>query len=176
VRCDRIIGDLLEYIRTPELTRIAVHFDRWLHEVLAEHNLPPAVMLNEDLNAGEATVRIDADRIRRVVINLVDNAAQALAELPPNSAPLRISVSSSTFDNMIELIVADTGPGISQENLGRIFEPLFSTKSFGAGLGLATVKQIVGQHDGKITVASEIDRGTTVTIRLPLAQSLRAAA
>ena len=175
-RCDRIIGDLLEYIRTPELSRVAVSFDHWLHEVLAEHSMPTAVTLIEEYDAGDAVVRIDADRIRRVVINLIDNAAQALGEMPPGTGPLRIAVRTSAFDGMVELTVADTGPGISQENLGRIFEPLFSTKSFGAGLGLATVKRIVVQHGGRISVDSELGRGTRVSIRLPFAHSLKAAA
>jgi signal transduction histidine kinase len=175
-RCDRIIGDLLEYIRTPELSRIAVNFDQWLHNVLDEHNLPPSVTLVEDYKAADAVVRIDADRIRRVVINLVDNSAQALGEMPPGSHPLQIAVKSSLGDGVLELAVADTGPGIPAETMPRVFEPLFSTKSFGTGLGLATVKQIVVQHGGTIGIASEPGRGTCVTIRLPLEQTLRAAA
>ena len=66
------------------------------------------------------------------------------------------------------LAIEDTGPGIAPEILARIFEPLFSTKSFGTGLGLPTVKQIVNQHGGTITVDSEVGRGTCVTVRLPL--------
>jgi len=174
-RCDRIIGDLLEYIRTPELSRVAVNFDEWLREVLLEHGLPPAVTLVEEYEAGDAIVRIDADRIRRVVINLVDNAAQALGEMP-GGGPLRIAVKSAVGDGALELTVADTGPGISPENMARIFEPLFSTKSFGAGLGLSTVKQIVVQHGGTINVDSELGVGTRVSLRLPIEQVLRVAA
>ena len=68
----------------------------------------------------------------------------------------------------IILAVEDAGPGIPPESLGRIFEPLFSTKSFGTGLGLPTVKQIVNQHGGIIAVDSKVGRGTCVTVRLPL--------
>ena len=175
-RCDRIIGDLLEYIRTPELSRVTVNFDEWLRDVLVEHGLPPAVTLVEEYSAGDAIVRVDADRIRHVVINLVDNAAQALGEMPPGGRPLRIAVKSSLVDGALELSVADTGPGISPEHIARIFEPLFSTKSFGAGLGLSTVKQIVVQHGGTIGIDSEPGCGTSVTIRLPLEQILKAAA
>ncbi|HTZ34422.1 MAG TPA: ATP-binding protein [Stellaceae bacterium] len=176
-RCDRIIGDLLEYIRSPELSRVAVSFDQWLHDVLAEHNLPPAVTLVEDYRAGDAIVRIDADRIRRVVINLIDNGAQALGEMPPGAAsPLCITVRSAIVDGSLALQVADNGPGIPSETMARIFEPLFSTKSFGAGLGLATVKQIVVQHGGTIEIDSNVGGGTCVTICLPLEQGMRAAA
>jgi signal transduction histidine kinase len=175
-RCDRIIGDLLEYIRTPELTRVSVHFDEWLREILAEHGLPPAVTLVEEYAAGDAIVRIDADRIRHVVINLIDNATQALGEMPPGQGPLRIAVRSALSGGALELSVGDTGPGIAPEHMARIFEPLFSTKSFGAGLGLPTVKQIVTQHAGTIDIASQPGHGTTVTIRLPVEQTLRIAA
>ena len=175
-RCDRIIGDLLEYIRTPELTRVSVNFDEWLRGILAEHGLPPAVTLVAEYAAGDAVVRIDADRIRHVVINLVDNAAQALGEMPPGQGPLRIAVRSTLGDGVLELNVGDTGPGIAPDHMARIFEPLFSTKSFGAGLGLPTVKQIVTQHAGTVDIASEPGHGTTVTIRLPVEQALRIAA
>jgi signal transduction histidine kinase len=175
-RCDRIIGDLLEYIRNPELSRISVNFDEWLRDVLVEHGLPPAVTLVEEYAAPDAIVRIDADRIRHVVINLIDNAAQALGEMPPGSGPLRIAVKSAVVGGALELSVADTGPGIPPENMARIFEPLFSTKSFGAGLGLSTVKQIVVQHGGTIDIDSELGAGTRVTIRLPIEQVMKVAA
>ncbi len=175
-RCDRIIGDLLEYIRNPELSRISVNFDEWLRDVLVEHGLPPAVTLVEEYAAPDTIVRIDADRIRHVVINLIDNAAQALGEMPPSGGPLRIAVKSAVVDGALELSVADTGPGIPPENMARIFEPLFSTKSFGAGLGLSTVKQIVVQHGGTIDIDSELGRGTQVTIRLPIEQVMKVAA
>jgi signal transduction histidine kinase len=68
------------------------------------------------------------------------------------------------------------GPGIPRENIPRIFEPLFSTKSFGTGLGLATVKQIVDQHGGAIDVESDVGAGTRITIHLPLEQEMRVAA
>jgi signal transduction histidine kinase len=174
-RCDRIIGDLLEYTRAPELTRVPISFDTWLGEVLAEHSLPSTVTLIEEFAAGGAMVRIDTERVRRVVINLVDNAAQALSEMPPGAVSV-VTVRSAIFDGVLELAVADTGPGIPRENMTRIFEPLFSTKSFGTGLGLATAKQIVDQHGGAISVDSEPDAGTTITIRLPIEQEMRVAA
>ena len=76
----------------------------------------------------------------------------------------------------MEIAVEDTGPGIPPDILPRIFEPLFSTKSFGTGLGLSTVKQIVEQHNGTIAVASTVGQGTTVRIRLPAAREDAASA
>jgi signal transduction histidine kinase len=175
-RCDRIAGDLIEYTRARELSRVSVVFDEWLHQVLVDHPLPSNVTLVERLQADEATVRVDTDRLRRVVINLLDNAAQAIGEMPPTPAPQRIVVRSALCDDGVELTVTDTGPGIPREHMPRIFEPMFRTKSFGTGLGLATARQIVGQHAGNISVDSEVGRGTCVTVRLPLEPPMKAAA
>ena len=166
-RCDRIISDLLEFTRNRELNRKSVCFDRWLAGVLAEQNISPAIGTAMELAAAEATVPIDPDRMRRVVINLFENAAHALAELPADHEK-RITARTATEDGELVVTIEDTGPGISPENLARIFEPLFSTKSFGTGLGLPTVKQIVNQHGGTIAVDSEVGRGTRVTVRMPL--------
>jgi signal transduction histidine kinase len=166
-RCDRIISDLLEYTRNRELNCVAVRFDHWIADVLAEQNLAPDVVLATELGAADTVVGIDADRIRRVIINLVENAAQALAELPPDGTK-RITVRTTVADAELVLAIEDTGPGMAPKTLDRIFEPLFSTKSFGTGLGLPTVKQIVNQHGGVIDVDSEVGSGTRVTVRLPV--------
>jgi signal transduction histidine kinase len=166
-RCDRIISDLLEFTRNRELNCTSVSFDRWLAGVLAEQNVSPSISLITEFAAAEAVVPVDPDRMRRVIINLFENAAQALAERPAEQEK-RITARTAAVDGELVLVIEDTGPGISPENLARIFEPLFSTKSFGTGLGLPTVKQIVNQHGGNITVDSEVGRGTRVTVRLPL--------
>jgi signal transduction histidine kinase len=175
-RCDRIIGDLLEYTRQRELRRSPVSFDRWLEEVVSEQSLAPGVTLTKELHASDAVVPIDGDRIRRVVINLVDNAVQAMVDQQAACPEKRITLHTSQANGMVELVVEDTGPGIPPENLARIFEPLFSTKSFGTGLGLATVKQIVMQHGGAIRITSEPGCGTRVFVQLPLGEEAKAAA
>ncbi len=166
-RCDRIISDLLEYTRDRELNCTDISFDHWVAELLAEQNISSQVMLATELGAADTVTLIDPDRMRRVIINLVENAAQALAELPSDHEK-RITVRTAAADGELVLVIEDTGPGIPSETLVRIFEPLFSTKSFGTGLGLPTVKQIVGQHSGIITVDSEVGQGTRVTVRLPI--------
>jgi signal transduction histidine kinase len=166
-RCDRIISDLLEYTRNRELNCTNVRVDRWLGDMLAEQTVAAPIVLSTKFAAPGAIVAADADRLRRVVINLVENAAQAMAETPADRDK-RLTVRTAIVDRTLVLTVEDTGPGIPPENLSRIFEPLFSTKSFGTGLGLPTVKQIVSQHDGIIAVDSEVGRGTCVTVRLPL--------
>jgi len=79
----------------------------------------------------------------------------------------RIVVTTAARLTVFEMVIADNGPGISAENLARVFEPLFSTKSFGTGLGLPTVRRIVEMHGGTIDVESVVDQGTTLTLWMP---------
>ena len=120
-----------------------------------------------DLKAGPALVSFDSDLFRRVITKLIENALQALAESRENRAPPRLTLKTSIAEGWLELCVDDNGPGISPENLGRVFEPLFSTKSFGTGLGLPIAKRTVEQHGGTIELSSVENSGTTVSIRLP---------
>lgn len=161
-RCDRIINDLLDYTRVKELHLSELAPDPWIEEVLSEQRLPAGVELTQRLDAG-CLIAIDPERMRRVLINLVDNAAQAM---PDNATERKITVSTSFARDRFELVVADTGGGIPPDILPKVFEPLFSTKSFGTGLGLPLVKQIIEQHGGTITIDSELGKGTTVTVRL----------
>jgi signal transduction histidine kinase len=79
-----------------------------------------------------------------------------------------ITVSTRVGEQSFELVIADAGPGLPRDVLAKVFEPLFSTKSFGTGLGLPTVKQIVEQHGGVVEISSEVGKGTRVIVRLPL--------
>jgi PAS domain S-box-containing protein len=168
-RCNTIITDLLEYTSQKELNRTATPIAAWLTEVLGEHALPDGVVLERDLKADDDVV-IDREKFRQVVGNLVENAAQALKD-PAWDAPLgherRITVRTESAGPHVRLAVIDTGPGIPAHVLPRIFEPLFTTKGFGVGLGLPTVRQIVEKHGGTIDVTSAGAGGTTVTVWLP---------
>ncbi len=168
-RCNTIISDLLEYTSQKELNRTATSIAAWLTAVLGEHPLPDGVVLERDLKADDEVV-IDREKFRQVVVNLVENAAQALKD-PAWDAPVgherRITVRTESAGPHVRLAVIDTGPGIPAHVLPRIFEPLFTTKSFGVGLGLPTVRQIVEQHGGTLHVESAAEAGTTFTIYLP---------
>ena len=106
-------------------------------------------------------VRMDASKIEQVVLNLLENAADAM----PRGGTIRIS--TRDVPDGARLVVQDEGIGIAAEEVGRIFEPLYTTKIHGMGLGLAIVRRIVELHKGKIQCESEPGRGTTFTITLP---------
>lgn len=164
-RCDRIIEELLTFTRVvePHLERTTV--DAWLATVLEEQAQPPGATISASLSSG-AELPIDRERIRRCLVNLLNNAAQALSEA--GTAEGRIEVETRREDGLLAIHVRDNGPGIPSEHLPRLFEPLFSTRSFGVGLGLPIVKQIVESHGGGVRVDSEPGCGTCVTLTLPL--------
>jgi signal transduction histidine kinase len=116
-----------------------------------------------DLSKDLPDVHADPAQIGQVVMNLVLNAINAIT--PPG----KIEVRTRLAGRSVELEVADTGCGIPQENIGRVFEPFFTTRAEkeGSGLGLAVSYGIVKKHHGDIEVASELGKGSTFTVRLP---------
>lgn len=174
-RCTRIISDLLDYSRQRELQYQERPFDEWLSGVIADQMLPANVTIQQDLRAGAIVTRFDPNRLRRVAINLIDNAVQALTEqADPKEAPV-VVVGTRATENGVEIFVRDNGPGIPAEVLPRIFEPLFSTKAFGTGLGLPTVKQIVEAHGGRVDVSTTTGEGTCIRAWMPVSEERSAA-
>jgi len=170
-RCDRIVDELLDFTRISALESESTPLDSWLEEVIAEQNVPETVTLRHDLGLGEAAVLIDPDRLRRAVINVMDNACQAMTEARPAAADDggradRLTVRTRRRNGRIEIEFEDSGPGIPDDLRERIFEPLFSTKSFGAGLGLPVVQQIMEQHGGGIDIETVPAGGTRVCLWL----------
>jgi PAS domain S-box-containing protein len=168
-RCARIIYDLLEYTQPRHLARTATDLDQWLGNTLQARTLPDGVTLATDLTPG-STASIDHEQFKQVIKRLIKNAVAALTSPtwhPDDRHPRRITVASAPADPYVRLTIADSGPGIPADVLPRVFEPLFTTRNFGAGLGLPITRQIVEQHGGTIEIDSPPEGGTTVTIWLP---------
>lgn len=174
-RCDRIVAELLDFTRSVPLSFESCPIDAWFTELAPDLAAPQGGRIELELAAGEAQVNIDKDRFRRVAINLVDNAVQAMSDGKDRAGSPRVVIRTRALDHAVEIEIEDNGPGIPQENLAKVFEPLFSTKSLGTGLGLPTVRQIVEQHDGTIELWSVLGEGTCAVVRLPLARTRIAA-
>jgi PAS domain S-box-containing protein len=127
------------------------------------------IRLESRLAAALPAVIIDGEQIKRALVNLIDNAAEALASV---AGDRRITVSTREVAERetVELVVADTGPGIPPEDRERIFDPYFSTRKRGTGLGLAIISRIVAEHQGRIRVQENHPRGARFTIELPIAK------
>ncbi|HUL05406.1 MAG TPA: ATP-binding protein [Candidatus Acidoferrum sp.] len=168
-RCSKIIGELLDFTKPSELVREPVAVDSWLGGVLDDYALHDSIALVRELQP-DCEAAIDTHRFEQVFINLLDNACQALTDgkwAPPAVCERRITVRCEAAGPHVRITVADTGPGVPPDAVPKIFEPLFTTKSFGTGLGLPTVRKIVEMHGGTIDVASVPDQGATFTIWLP---------
>lgn len=163
-RCDNIISDLLDFSRIRPPERQPTALDAWLQTVLAEYAFPPDVQVEQSL-AADVTVAVDQDRLRRALINVFDNGCQALHR--PDKC-LSVATQHDPAAAQVAIIVSDNGSGITPEDMAHIFEPLYSTKSYGIGLGLPTVQQIMQQHGGGIEINSTPGQGTRVRLWLPV--------
>ncbi len=182
-RCDGLISELLDFTRAKVLQPEPTVVDAWLSDLLEEQQIPEHIALNTDLDAEGAAVAFDREQVRRAVINLVDNACQAMAIDGDRDGTgngtgdgQRLTVATRRTDGGIEIEVADTGPGIPEGGLTKVLEPLFTTKPQGTGLGLAIVQRIMERHSGGLEITSERRRGTRVRLWLPTDHGLEEAA
>lgn len=166
-RLKQMVNDVLNYGRPAHMSVETIDLQELIEETIsllrpqaAEQNI------NVTIERDSEPLRIigDADRLKSCFSNITINALQAM----PAGGNLTARVRRS--DGFVEVSVTDTGIGINNESLNKVFEPYFSTKKTGFGLGLAVTKKIVDEHRGSIEVLSDPGRGTTFTVRLPAAQ------
>lgn len=173
----RILSDFIDFFCTNKPKVQEVLLDELIHRSLAECVVPASIPVSVELPERLPAVKVDPSQMRQVFQNLITNAVQAMSE----GGALRVSVGGAgttrewSLQNpkqktgeCIEICVADSGVGISQENRDRIFQPLFSTKSRGIGLGLPISKNLTEANGGWIEVTSEVGKGTTFTVVLPV--------
>jgi len=165
-RLERMLGELLDYSRPvdPVLRPVG------LRELLAEAGRLSAAERDERAQhlalAGpdpDLSFRADREMLLRALVNLLDNAAQASGE------GAEISLSAGSASSWIDLVVRDRGRGMSESVAERLFDPFFTTREEGVGLGMATVRKCVEAHGGEVRVESREDEGSTLTLRLPRA-------
>ena len=164
-KSNRIISDLMTFARvgSPNLTetRLERVLEECLETMAKNDNVELTLRVAPDLPA----VMADGDQLQRIFLNLANNAQEAM----PNGG--RLSITVENVDNHVEVVFMDTGEGISDENIGNIFDPLFTTKTKGTGLGLAVCQEIILKHGGTIGVRrnEEASGGTIFKVRLPAA-------
>lgn len=158
---ERIIENILTFSRTkePQLQRVDVQ--NILKASLDKVKIPAGIKLDLRIEA-LPPLEVDSLQLGSVFFNIILNALQAMGEEGT------LHIEGAKANNYVMLIFKDTGGGIKKEDKKRIFEPFFSTKSRGTGLGLATAKIIIERHKGGINIESEYGKGTAVIIKLPM--------
>jgi signal transduction histidine kinase len=160
-RANEIVGRMLSLtrVRDPALHRTSV--EKLVERALDHCCVPPGRRLTVDLDPTLPEIRVDTAHIEQVLLNLLENAFHACRDGGD------VRVIGRTVNGDVQLGVSDDGAGIPASDIRRVFEPLFSTKPEGTGLGLALGRRLVQANGGSISLASEVGKGTTVTLSFP---------
>ena len=167
---ERIVADLLDYSReiSPQLEPVPLI--EMVENTLGKMVLPPEVVVQLDFPRKASMVLVDPIHFRHVLENLISNAFQAMPEggsITIGSHEIRAGDNEEQISkNRIEIVIRDTGDGIPDEHRDQIFEPLFTTRARGIGLGLAITKKLVEANQGRITFSSQVGAGTTFRVQL----------
>ena len=162
---EEIISGLLELTRTRPPERREVNVSSLIEKALEKFDIPDTIKLTNDIPGDIPAIFVDAAQIDRVFYNIINNAVQAMSA--DNERELAIHATLNAA-RKVEVSFRDTGVGIPEANMKKLFEPLFTTKVRGIGLGLSICKNLIEINSGEITVQSKEGEGTTVTVALPL--------
>jgi signal transduction histidine kinase len=164
---EKIVSDLLDFSRTRLPAREKIAVSALVSQVLERRPPPENVKVTTEIAPDLPPVYVDPRQMGQVLGNLVTNAYQAM----PGGGRLVIKTSKVSGkpprSGWVSISITDTGCGISQENVDKLFEPLFTTRARGIGLGLAISRNLVESNGGSIAVESEVGKGSTFTVRLP---------
>ncbi|MDD2301760.1 MAG: PocR ligand-binding domain-containing protein [Eubacteriales bacterium] len=160
----RIMADLLDFAhtKTPQARPVAVR--DLVAESLGKCRVPGNIEVRTDIPDALPEVNVDPFQMGQVLQNLIVNAIQAM----PERGSLHLSANSGSVPGSVEITVTDTGEGISPENMEKLFQPLFTTKTKGTGLGLAVCKNLTEANGGRIEAESRLGDGATFRVMLPV--------
>jgi len=174
-RVERIVANLLKFARK-EHKRVGVApVNSILEEILAQvwHQIPrDGYLVEKDFCSGDLEILADADQLRQVFTNIIVNGLQAM----PGGGTLSVVTKEDRSRGVCQVVIRDSGVGIGAENIGQIFNPFFTTRVDGTGLGLSVSYGIVRSHGGDISVESGVGTGSCFTVTLPMDSSLIAEA
>jgi two-component system, NtrC family, sensor histidine kinase HydH len=163
-RLESFLGELRDFLRPVQPNKQAINLNEVIRDVealMGDALQEKGVVLEEKLDPNLPPVEVDPNQIKQVLVNLVKNAAEA------TEGNGKIILSSGTKDGQVWFAVQDTGKGMSEDILEKIFHPFYTTKDKGTGLGLAVINKIITDHHGSVTVDSLAGSGSTFTVKLP---------
>ncbi len=163
LKAERIVSELLDFTRDWRGEAQVANIGELVEAAIRAVTIPSTIELVQKLGDEEIWVRVDPEQIERILINLIRNAAQALGDKG------KIEIVAATRGAQLVLQVNDNGSGIPSHNLERVFEPLFTTKPQGIGLGLAVSRQYATRNGGTLVVRNLDGAGACFELTLPLA-------
>ena len=172
----RIVGDLLDYARNISTEPKPGSLREMVEHTLSRFPVPASIQVSLKIPADRPQVYADPLHVEQILGNLITNAWQAMAtpssHTKAGSGTLdgggKLTIRAHQKKQLVAIAVKDTGTGITPENMQKLFEPLFSTKINGIGLGLAVSKKLAEANGGRIEVESEVGKGSTFTLYLPV--------
>jgi signal transduction histidine kinase len=159
---DKIVSDLQAFVRPVKIDKKPLNLSELVPVVLTSVIIPPNISVQVDNLSSSLQIRADAQLLKRVLINLITNAIQAM----PEGGKLSVNTQVTPF-GFVSISVKDTGVGISEKIRNQVFTPLFTTKPRGQGFGLAVCKRVIEAHGGTITFESTEGKGTNFVIAFP---------
>ncbi len=169
-RMDKAVRNLLSFARPPEPKMTLVDINEVIGKLLdflAPQFAKYAITSERKFASGIPWLSLDPDLMQQAFLNIALNAIQAMPEGGKFTAETRIASPAADVPGQVTVIFTDTGKGISQENVSKIFSPFFTTRQQGTGLGLSITQRIIEQHGGEINVASQQSKGASFTITMP---------
>ncbi|MFQ6080818.1 MAG: PAS domain S-box protein [Candidatus Bathyarchaeia archaeon] len=164
---NKVVSDLLDLAKDQEPNPQEIDLNSLIRDVLRTMKISRSVAVTAQLDETLPRCKVDPTQMKRVCFNLITNALQAMPEGG------RLTIKSAEKGGIVEVQIMDTGVGIPRQNKEKVFDALFTTKAKGAGLGLAVCKKLVEGHGGSIRVESEVGKGSTFIVRLPIRQGGR---
>jgi signal transduction histidine kinase len=161
-RLNDIVGEYLQFSRFPKPHLKLGHVEGMIRELAAGFKPPERISLRFHFAESTPKVWLDEGLLRQVLDNLIRNAMEAIAGSGV------VEVETAVVDQCVAIRVKDTGSGISADSQAKLFEPFYTTKPQGTGLGLATSQQIVFEHNGHLVVESQPGKGSTFSVLLPI--------
>ncbi|MEW5722356.1 MAG: ATP-binding protein [Thermodesulfobacteriota bacterium] len=171
-RVDHFLSDFLSYARQPPLKPAPTNVNEMLEEILASHSTQAeerGVTLHKKLDPTLPPIPLDPFQMERAIINVVANALEAMDRGGRLTVSTKMVAGSGPNRDgaVLKLSISDTGPGLTQEELRNVFDPFYTTKELGTGLGLSLTQSIIESHQGRIQIESSPGQGTLVVITLP---------
>lgn len=159
-RISHQVDDVLDYVKDAPIKKKSAKISVILHDTLERIEIPDKIKIN--LPKIDATISCDSEKLEVVFVNLIMNAIQAIEN---KKGEVYINIADEP-DDIILISIKDSGPGIPKKLISKIFDPLFTTRQIGTGLGLPSCKNIIEKHGGSIDVVSPKGKGATFLVRL----------